>query len=57
MKTFIVYAERTILEALEIKARTESEALEMAINADNEGWQTEADIDWQITTAQQVTEE
>ena len=56
MKTFIVYAERTILETLEIEARTEDEALEIAGIADNEAWQTEQDIDWHITTAQNITE-
>ena len=56
MKKYIVYAERVILETLEIEARNEDEALELAGIADNEAWQTEKDIDWHITTAQHITE-
>jgi hypothetical protein len=56
MKTFTVFAERTILESLEIEAQTEEEALEKAIEAENDEWQTSEDIDWQITSATEVTE-
>ena len=54
MKTYIVYAERTILEVLEVEARSEQEALDKAIEADNDEWQTESDVDWQITRAEEV---
>jgi hypothetical protein len=56
MKTYIVYAERVILETLEIEASNENEALELAGLAENEAWQIEQDIDWHITTAQEITE-
>jgi len=56
MTTYIVYAERVILETLEIEASNENEALELAWLAENEAWQTEQDIDWHITTAQEITE-
>jgi hypothetical protein len=53
MKTYIVYAERTVLETLEVQAVSEEDALEKAIEADNEEWQTDSDIDWQITNARE----
>jgi len=56
MKTYIVYAECVILETLEIEARNENEALELAGFAKNEAWQTKQDIDWRIITAQEITE-
>ena len=49
MKTFIVYAERTILESVEIQANTEAEALEKALQS--EEWETREDIGWDITNA------
>ena len=52
MKTFIVYAERTILESVEIQADTEKEALEKAL--DSEEWETQEDIHWEITTAREA---
>ena len=52
MKTFIVYVERTILESVEIQANTEAEALEKALNS--EEWETQEDINWQITNASEV---
>lgn len=52
MKTFIVYAERTILESVEIQANTEAEALEKALNS--EEWETQEDINWEITNASEV---
>lgn len=52
MKTFIVYAERTILESVEIQANTEEEALEKALNS--EEWETQEDINWEITNASEV---
>ena len=52
MKTFIVYAERTILESIEIQANTEAEALEKALNS--EEWETQEDIHWEITNASEV---
>ena len=52
MKTFIVYAERTILESVEIQANTEAEALEKALNS--EEWETQEDIHWEITNASEV---
>ena len=54
MKTYIVYAERTTLEVLEVKAMSEQEALDKAIEADNNEWQSESDIDWQITRAEEI---
>ena len=50
-KTFIVYAERTILESLEVQAKDEAEALEIAAEADNQGWETLEDLSWEITSA------
>ena len=52
MKTFIVYAERTILESVEIQANTEAEALEKALNS--EEWETQEDIHWEITNASEA---
>lgn len=52
MKTFIVYAERTILESVEIQANTEAEALEKALNS--EEWETQEDIHWEITYPSEV---
>ena len=57
MKTYIVYAERTILEVLEVKANSEQEAFEEAMNADNGEWITETDINWEITSAKEVNHE
>jgi hypothetical protein len=54
MKTYTVYAERTILETLEIEATSEEDALARAIEADNSEWQTDSDIDWQITSAKEM---
>ena len=54
MKTYIVYAERTILETLEVEATSEDEALAKALEADNDEWQTDSDIDWQITNAKEM---
>jgi hypothetical protein len=54
MKTYIVYAERTVLETLEVEATSEEEALAKAGEADNDEWQTDSDIDWQITNAREM---
>lgn len=54
MKTYIVYAERVVSETLEIEATSEEEALAKAIEADNSEWQSDSDIDWQITSAREV---
>lgn len=54
MKTYIVYAERTVLETLEVEAMNEDEALAKAMEADNDEWTTDSDIDWQITNAQEA---
>ena len=51
MKSYTVFAERTVLEAITVKARSEQEALDIAAEADNSEWLTENDIDWQITGA------
>jgi hypothetical protein len=56
MKTYIVYAERTVLETLEIEATSEKQALKKAMKVDNDEWQSDRDIDWQITNAQEVEE-
>lgn len=53
MKKFIVYAERTVLETLEVEAMNEEDALAKAMEADNGEWQTDSDIDWQITNARE----
>ena len=53
MKTYIVYAERVVSETLEIEATSEEEALAKAIEADNSEWQSDSDIDWQITNARE----
>ena len=53
MKTYIVYAERTVLETLEVEAMNEEDALAKAMEADNDEWQTDSDIDWQITNARE----
>jgi hypothetical protein len=52
MKTFIVYAERTILESVEIQANTETEALTKAL--DSEEWEIQEDKNWEITNATEV---
>jgi len=52
MKTFIVYAERTILESVEIQADTETEALTKAL--DSEQWEIQEDIHWEITNASEA---
>ena len=52
MKTFIVYAERTILESVEIQADTETEALTKAL--DSEQWEIQEDKNWEITNATEV---
>lgn len=57
MRTYIVYAERTVLETLEVQAVSEEDALEKAIEADNSEWQTDSDIDWQITNAREQREQ
>lgn len=54
MKTYIVYAERVVSETLEIEATSEEEALAKAMEADNSEWQSDSDIDWQITSAREV---
>ena len=54
MKTYIVYAERVVSETLEIEATSEEEALAKAMEADNDEWQSDSDIDWQITSAREV---
>ena len=54
MKTYIVYAERVVSETLEIEATSEEEALAKAIEVDNSEWQSDSDIDWQITSAREV---
>ena len=56
MKTFIVYAERTVLESVEIQAKSEAEALTTAF-LDSEDWQTEQDMNWVITNAKEVSHE
>jgi hypothetical protein len=53
MKTYIVYAERIMLETLEVEATSEEEAIEKALEGDNSGWQIGSDIDWQITNAKE----
>lgn len=57
MKTYIVYAERTVLETLEVEATSEDEALAKAMEADNDEWQTDSDIDWQITNAREAEDD
>jgi hypothetical protein len=57
MKTYIVYAERTVLETLEVEATSEDEALAKAMEADNDEWQTDSDIDWQITNAREADDD
>jgi hypothetical protein len=54
MKTYIVYAERVTLEVLEVQAMNEQEAFDKAIEADNNDWQSETDLDWQITGAKEI---
>ena len=55
MKTYIVYAERTTLESITIEANSEQDALDKAIEADNSDWVSENDIDWQITSAREIS--
>lgn len=55
MKTYIVYAERVTLESITIEANSEQEALDKAIEADNGDWVSENDIDWQITSATEIS--
>ena len=54
MKTYLVYAERRLLEVMTVEATCEEEAIEKASEADNKEWQSESDIDWQITRAEEI---
>ena len=51
MKSYTVFAERTVLESITVKARSEQEAIDTAFMADGDEWSTENDIDWEITGA------
>lgn len=53
MKRFTVYAERIVLETVEVEAMNEEEALAKASELDADEWQTDSDIDWQITNARE----
>jgi hypothetical protein len=53
MKTYIVYAERRLLEVMTVEATSEEEALDKAMEADNSEWQSETDVDWQITRVEE----
>lgn len=55
MKTYIVYAERVTLEAITIEANSEDEAFKKALEADNGDWVSKNDIDWQITSATEIS--
>ena len=56
MSKFIVYAERVILEYIEVEAATEQQAKDQAIEADSNQWIEGSDIDWQVTRAVQAVE-
>jgi hypothetical protein len=51
MKTYIVYAERTTLEKTEVEANSAEEAQKIAFESENAYWESDEDIDWQITNA------
>ena len=51
MKTYIVYAERTTLEKTEVQANSAEEAQKIAFESENAYWESDEDIDWQITNA------
>ena len=51
MKTYIVYAERTTLEKTEVEANSPEEAQKIAFESENAYWESDEDIDWQITNA------
>lgn len=53
MKTYRVYAERVMLESTIVRASNEKEALEKAMEVDNDKWRSETDLDWQITNARE----
>jgi hypothetical protein len=55
MKTYVVYAERTTLESITIEANSEQEARDKAIEADNSDWVSENDVDWQMTSAKEIS--
>jgi hypothetical protein len=51
MKTYIVYAERTTLEKTEVEANSPEEAQKIAFESEEAYWESDEDIDWQITNA------
>ena len=54
MKTYIVYAERRLLEVMTVEATCEEEALDKATEADSKEWQSETEIDFQITRVEEI---
>ena len=56
MKKFIIYAERTISEVLEIEAETLEQAHELACEADNSEWHTAEDISWEVVGGEEAKE-
>jgi len=56
MKKFIVYAERTTLESVEIEANNEDEAQKIAFETENDSWKQDEDTDWQIFRVKEITE-
>lgn len=54
MKTYLVYAERRLLEVMTVEATSEEEALDKATEADDTEWQSETDIDFQITRVEEI---
>ena len=54
MKTYLVYAERRLLEVMTVEAISEEEALDKATEADDNEWQSETDIDFQITRVEEI---
>ena len=56
MKTYRVYAERVVIEIIDVKAKSEVDAMATAMEADNEEWSTYEDASWEIVNAGLIDE-
>ena len=53
LKTYTLYAIREVSEIAVVEATSESEAIE---KAENEEWQTDQDLSWEITSVKEEKE-
>ena len=51
---YTVFAQRVVSESTIIEASSEAEAMEKAMEMDNTQWNTDEDLDWEITSARAV---